>query len=1305
MDDSPVFTVDFGAKDTTTVLDLGKVVDNSNFVLRAFRIKNLHYDDIIVSLGSDRGEEIHFQLSNENLGDRDIMAADGSEDNFNELFNTVGWIDTISIAAGMEQRIVMVYLPRSRVMRSDGGNDVSPYGLKGALIFKAYKTVDPVQNSTEASSDPFCIAIPFTAQLYQSRLALQGAEIMFSGCTPGGTYYRDFTIKNLSDIPLFFNILLMGDAFHAAADKTLELSDHSVRNMDGDNDTGGGSLRDGMVKSHGQLRIRITFKPRKVGDFVFTAVVENLNNFRNKETVRMTAFVNNEEEEEGLDVSVRIPGKIKKLSTDSSLSRPREQVLDFGSCFTGVGARRILCIKNVTKERMNIVLTSDADQEVRFDLHNDLADSDSDDDEDEDLNRKDVPGAGTKTTAQEEVKSVESLLNEAEESDAVSRDISAKSPPKFERFPSESTSGRPIGGSIDDDGSVPKVRIAPEDIDPRYRRNEELSMHATTNAAGLKKKKNISEDEETRHRRIEELDLMPEQERSVVVWYCPSIKPSNHQGAASSSRPPGSTYDKDLACLQSKSFQVILKTTHLHEKSQRLSRSDSTENVEYTQSHSAKRRKFISARAKVCTAFIEASKEVNLGDCTIGSSSKGQVHVRNMSDLPCTIKIEFSSKILKLSDSSIRSDGTAVIPPLTLNTFQLEISPMRINPGYCKQITIVNVTNRLNDQFVNLRANNVDSNRVSLHALFYHVCSENSSNMISFDTLVTNCPMIRSFTLKNLTAAEITLELLPSVPDAMKIYIESSSSQRDEAEQKKRASVRRPTAERPRRAVESSTADLIRVSSTTGLRGDGRMDGLATVDDIGTKAGLTAWRRSSACTDLRMVDRVPRWSGADAMLAKEVISEDADPRKSRRSVHVHKRGHDDGWSLSERPEKSARNWAEIKAQFERPSYPSATNARYFNTVEEEVNYIKMQIELRSDLERAIKHQELVPVTQVNLAAHAIQSLVLVYTPHNLASGGSKDNRRGRVRPLDSNIDIKMLDYDQSMLDKYLYHRGKPVNYTSEGGHEDKESDFKIPVRCLPVTAKVCESIMEVAQHNLNFGTLYVNQDYRKKLIIKNLSDVPLLYQIVKTQNWVSNVFMNFDGDESLGFIKPHGHHERDFVFTPKISLKFREELRIVNLQNPDNVIKILVKAVVRKRDTFSVNPPAIDLGKVTMQMQSKSKRFELYNLTSSSRTVLMKVADVSFEQATDSSEHTAASATPMHVKLPDGSICIIFTPEKCSIDGERTNREEELEKMERKLKIYERKGKKAKADKMRLAIQALQGAKYSLFPYCLFHDE
>ena len=135
--------------------------------------------------------------------------------------------------------------------------------------------------------------------------------------------------------------------------------------------------------------------------------------------------------------------------------------------------------------------------------------------------------------------------------------------------------------------------------------------------------------------------------------------------------------------------------------------------------------------------------------------------------------MRFSSKILKVLDPSLAEQCT--IAPRSSHTYQLEITPMRINPGYCKQITVENLSNRANDQYVNVRSNNVDSNRVSLHSLFYLVRSKHPSNSIYFDTLVTNSPMIRTFTLKNITDSVVTLELSPS-EDYIKVWHLCASS-------------------------------------------------------------------------------------------------------------------------------------------------------------------------------------------------------------------------------------------------------------------------------------------------------------------------------------------------------------------------------------------------------------------------------------------------------------------------------------------------------------------------------------------------
>ena len=219
------------------------------------------------------------------------------------------------------------------------------------------------------------------------------------------------------------------------------------------------------------------------------------------------------------------------------------------------------------------------------------------------------------------------------------------------------------------------------------------------------------------------------------------------------------------------------------------------------------------------------------------------------------------------------------------------------------------------------------------------------------------------------------------------------------------------------------------------------------------------------------------------------------------------------------------------------------------------------------------------------------------------------NAGGKIRGVESHINIKMLQFDHNLLEEAMYHRGRLVTYSADSA-DTVDTGPKIPVRRLPVTARLCRSLMEVAQRHINFGTVQVNNDYTKKLFIKNMSDVPLMYRIDKTKNWVSDEFMNFSGDESLGVIKPHGQHERDFVFSPKIAGRFCETLSIVNIQNPDNVVELTVKALVRKRETFALQPERIEFGSCASGDKTKTVRIELTNMTSQSRTVVLRMSKV-----------------------------------------------------------------------------------------------
>ena len=68
--------------------------------------------------------------------------------------------------------------------------------------------------------------------------------------------------------------------------------------------------------------------------------------------------------------------------------------------------------------------------------------------------------------------------------------------------------------------------------------------------------------------------------------------------------------------------------------------------------------------------------------------------------------------------------------------------------------------------------------QVSLHNLFYLVRTRHPSNSVYFDTLVANSPMIRCFTLKNITDKPVTLRLTPSLPSAVRLFLEPDAGGR-----------------------------------------------------------------------------------------------------------------------------------------------------------------------------------------------------------------------------------------------------------------------------------------------------------------------------------------------------------------------------------------------------------------------------------------------------------------------------------------------------------------------------------------------
>lgn len=71
-------------------------------------------EDVDVEMSTNMSVEIKFQLSNENLKDDDEMqGGEGAENDFNQLFNMVDYVDHVVVPAQGTARVVLVFLPSS----------------------------------------------------------------------------------------------------------------------------------------------------------------------------------------------------------------------------------------------------------------------------------------------------------------------------------------------------------------------------------------------------------------------------------------------------------------------------------------------------------------------------------------------------------------------------------------------------------------------------------------------------------------------------------------------------------------------------------------------------------------------------------------------------------------------------------------------------------------------------------------------------------------------------------------------------------------------------------------------------------------------------------------------------------------------------------------------------------------------------------------------------------------------------------------------------------------------------------------
>ncbi|KAE8225877.1 hypothetical protein CF319_g1450 [Tilletia indica] len=237
---------------------------------------------------------------------------------------------------------------------------------------------------------------------------------------------------------------------------------------------------------------------------------------------------------------------------------------------------------------------------------------------------------------------------------------------------------------------------------------------------------------------VEELFLRPGTEYRVIVSY----------------RPPRGEADETFSAgrLEPKTFAISIDYARAR--------------VGGARSRGGRERKTVTCVLRTCTSFITVEpKFIDFGEVNVGSRKRAMVTVTNRSELMTRIHTRVVSKVISMFVDEVP------VSPQRPYELELQFYPRRVNNKYRKQITIANLFNRSNDQIVEVRAQNVDSEGISLHSMFYSILTPTGANFLDFGDVNINSTRVRTFTIVNISSSKIALELDSATPEDIALYI------------------------------------------------------------------------------------------------------------------------------------------------------------------------------------------------------------------------------------------------------------------------------------------------------------------------------------------------------------------------------------------------------------------------------------------------------------------------------------------------------------------------------------------------------
>lgn len=324
----------------------------------------------------------------------------------------------------------------------------------------------------------------------------------------------------------------------------------------------------------------------------------------------------------------------------------------------------------------------------------------------------------------------------------------------------------------------------------------------------------------------------------------------------------------------------------------------------------------------------------------------------------------------------------------------------------------------------------------------------------------------------------------------------------------------------------------------------------------------------------------------------------------------------------------------------------------------------------------------------------------IVNPHNeLLTKIAKHVRRTKVTP-DSNSSTGVISDIAEDDDSSLISADSSLGVSTTLPNDlvtNKDLDLKILL-----SASVCKIGMELNQKNINFGHLTRDETKTKTILLRNQSELSLLYNIRKSGS-IASGDIHIAPQNELGLIKPFGKKEVLFTFKPTLSGPFQEHISVENILDRSTE-QITFKSVIKRQENFILDDIDMNFGPsfldsvntivhrivISSTSFNKSRTFEVrvnpeeFQFTHCNGSFAFELLDRNDDYVLDESSYTTETGDGLektaYVRRWRHRPKMILSKEI----------EEQIEHIEQKVKIARRKGRPDKVEKLLSKLEQLR---------------